>query len=64
VRITREKSLPAGERDPQDDLRRDTLNTRQLLRADAIAIGYRRSLSSARQFCLIAGDARRHQFVI
>ena len=43
MRITREKSLPAGERDPQDDLRRDTLNTHQLLRADAIAIGYRRS---------------------
>ena len=47
MRITREKSLPAGERDPQDDLRRDTLNTHQLLRADAIAIGYRRSLQRA-----------------
>jgi hypothetical protein len=45
VRITREKSLPAGERDPHDDLRRDTLNTRQ--RLSVVAIGYRRPLSSA-----------------
>jgi hypothetical protein len=46
VRITREKSLPAGERDRMM-IGGDTPNTRQRLRAGAIAIGYRRPLSSA-----------------